>query len=58
MTVMEYVKTRDERLYGKRLLVIDADTKKYVGHWAGFTKWSVDHVKVTTKHIFIYAREN
>lgn len=58
MTVMEYVKTRDERLYGKRLLVLDADTKKYVGHWVDYPKWEVIKTKITTKHIFIYAKKN
>ena len=58
MTVMEYVKTRKENLYGKRLLVIDSRTKKYIGHWSEYMKWKVDHIKVTTKHIFIYAKEN
>ena len=54
MTIKEYIETRPTAVYGKKIRVLNAITKKYMGEWFEYPNAFVNGVKVTTKYIFIF----
>lgn len=54
MTVREYIESRPETVYGKKIRILNAITKKNMGDWMANEKAYVIAAKVTTKYIFIF----
>ena len=54
MTVREYIETRPKAIYGKKVRILNAITKKYMGEWFEHPNAYVLSAKVTTKYIFIF----
>lgn len=54
MTVREYIESRPETVYGKKIRILNAITKKNMGNWIANEKAYVIAAKVTTKYIFIF----
>ena len=54
MTVKEYVLSRPKTVYGKKIRVLNAITKKNMGDWMENLSAYVLSAKITTKYIFIF----
>jgi len=54
MTVREYIESRPQTVYGKKIRVLNAITKKNMGEWTENASAFVLSAKVTTKYIFIF----
>ena len=54
MTVREYIESRPQAVYGKKIRVLNAITKKNMGEWFENASAYVLSAKVTTKYIFIF----
>lgn len=54
MTVREYIESRPRTVYGKKIRILNAITKKNMGGWVENANAYVLSAKVTTKYIFIF----
>lgn len=54
MTVREYIESRPKTVYGKKIRILNAITKKNMGEWFENASAYVLSAKVTTKYIFIF----
>ena len=54
MTVREFVEGRPQAIYGKKIRVLNAITKKNMGEWLENETAYVVNAKITTRYIFIF----
>jgi hypothetical protein len=54
MTVKEYIESRPQTVYGKKIRILNAITKKNMGEWFENASAFVLSAKITTKFIFIF----
>lgn len=54
MTVKQYIESRPEMFYGRKIRVLNMITKKNMGSWVENASRYVVAAKITTKYIFIF----